>query len=223
MNIRRLAKICVLAIGGLVSSNAHAATTLDFTGLQNQEQVLNYYNGGLGGNGSGPGPNYGVVFGTDSLALISSTVGGGGNFQNAPSNSIVFFLGGPGDVMDVAGGFNTGFSFYYSASGTGSVNVYSGLDGTGSLLATLNLPNSAGNGAPGCTYYYCDWQPVGVSFAGTAESAVFSGSANNIGFTDITLGSATPGAPGPLPGAGFVGLAALVLTGAAAKARGLLA
>ena len=44
-----------------------AAVVLTFEGLQNNEQVLNFYNGGSGGSGSGPGPNYGITFGSDSL------------------------------------------------------------------------------------------------------------------------------------------------------------
>ena len=39
--------------------------------------------------------------------------------------------------MNVAAGFSTGFSFYYAAPfDTGSVTVWSGLNGTGTLLAT---------------------------------------------------------------------------------------
>jgi hypothetical protein len=41
--------------------------------------------------------------------------------------------------MDVAGGFTTSvtsFQFFYSAFQAGSVSVFSGLDGTGTLLAS---------------------------------------------------------------------------------------
>jgi hypothetical protein len=89
---------------------------------------------------------------------------------------------------------------------TGFVNVYSGLNGTGSLLTTLNLaatPNP-----------YTVWVPIGVAFSGTAMSVVFGGSANYIGFDDVTLGSETPGPPDggttvALLGMAFVGIAAL--------------
>lgn len=65
------------------AAQGRASITLTFEGLQDNEQVLNYYNGGFGGNGSGPGPNYGITFGSDSLAIISTAAGGNGNFTNA--------------------------------------------------------------------------------------------------------------------------------------------
>ena len=183
------ALVALMLMGGPTKANV---ITLTFEGLGDQEEVLNYYNGGFGGNGSGPGPNYGITFGSDSLAIISDTAGGSGNFTNAPSgDTIVFFLSGVGDVMNVAAGFTTGFSFYYAdqVGFTGSVGVYSGLDGTGSLLASLSLPSTPDP--------YNVFVPIGVTFAGTAESVIFGGSANYIGFDNITLGSSTPGSRNP--------------------------
>jgi len=208
----------VLILGSLA---AQAGTmVLTFEGLQDNEQVLNYYNGGMGGNGSGPGPNYGITFGSDSLAIVSQAAGGTGNFDGAPTMpTILYFLSGPGDVMDVSGGFTTGFSFFYSSPFyTGSVTVYSGLDGTGSVLASLTLPTTADGTSygPPCSgnYNYCPWVPVGVSFSGTAYSVDFSGTANYIGFDDVTLGSSTPAVPEPgtlaMFGSGMVGLGALL-------------
>jgi hypothetical protein len=185
-------KVLVLASLLLIASFASATVvTLSFEGLQDLEPILNYYNGGTGGFGSGPGPNYGIAFGADSLAILCDGYGSG-NCGNTPSgHTIAFFLSGPGDVMDVAAGFDTGFSFFYAAPVyPGSVSVYSGLDGTGTLLASLNLPLTPGN----CGYgtYSC-WVPIGVGFSGTAQSVVFSGVANYIGFDNITLGASTPG------------------------------
>jgi hypothetical protein len=177
------------------------AAVLTFEGLGQQESVLNYYNGGLGGNGSGPGTNYGISFSPNALALQS------GNFSDNPSvPTILFFLSGNAATMNVAAGFDTGFSFFYAASQGGSVNVYDGLNATGNILASLLLPDTA---TP-----YSVWNPIGVSFAGIAKSVDFGGAADYIGFDDITLGSATPGNnPVPEPGtimllgAGFLGLA----------------
>jgi hypothetical protein len=171
--------------------------------LQNLEPIDNYYNGGLGGFGSGPGPNYGITFTPDSLAVISgSAPGGSGNFSGSPTMpTIAFFLTGSGDTMDVPAGFDTGFSFYYSAVVyPGVVNVYDGLNGTGNLLASLDLPITPSGGSPECTYgSYCPWVPIGVSFTGVAQSVVFAGTANYIGFDNITLGASvpTPGVPEP--------------------------
>jgi VPDSG-CTERM motif len=191
----------------LLASSAAQAVVLTFEGLGNLESINNYYNGGLGGGGSGPGPNYGITFTSDSLALIDSDNGGTGNFSNNPSgHTIMFFLTGA-DTMNVAAGFNTGFSFFYSANDTpGSVTVWSGLNGTGSILANLLLPLTPDP--------FNVWVPVGVAFSGTAMSVVWNGSANHIGFDDVTLGSETPGVPDggttvALLGMAFVGIAAL--------------
>src|ERR1017187_7784226 len=186
-----------------LAANA-GVVTLTFEGIGDEQPVGNYYNGGAG-------TNYGIQFGSDSLAIISDQNGGTGNFNEEPSCcTALFFLTGPGDIMDVAAGFTTGFSFYYSAvNNAGSVSVYSGLDGTGTLLASLTLPVT-GNGASvsGCAgTNFCPFFPIGVSFSGTAESVNFSGTANQIAFDNVTLGASTPGNGVPEPGAfGLLGL-----------------
>ena len=196
IRILGLSSLTVLLIAwGSLSACANVVT-LTFEGLQDLEPINDYYNGGFGGMGSGPGPNYGISFTPDSLAIISKYNGGTGNFHGsmAPSpNSCAFFLSGAGDTMNVSAGFTTGFSFFYTAPiYPGTVTVWSGLNGTGSLLATLDLPltpdtvNTTGE-------HYDGWMPAGVAFAGTAESAIFTGTANYIGFDNITLGSQTPG------------------------------
>ncbi|MBV9288035.1 MAG: PEP-CTERM sorting domain-containing protein [Hyphomicrobiales bacterium] len=211
MNLKTAAGSLAVA-ASLGSASAFGATIdLTFVGLENLEPILDYYDGGLGGSGSGPGPNYGITFGADSLAIISAADGGTGNFNGAPHDTIAFFLSGSGDVMDKASGFTTGFSFFYSSPFyTGTVTVWSGLDGTGTELASITLPATPSGGA-GCVYTYCPWFPKGVKFSGTAESVVFSGVANYIGFGDVTLGSADPSTPEPSTWAmmllGFAGLA----------------
>jgi hypothetical protein len=204
---------CLLATVLLFGAVAAQATNvLTFGGFQQPyETILNYYNGGFGGSGSGPGPNYGVVFGPDALALPN---GPSSNVSNEPQGSTasMIFLSGPGDVMDVAAGFTTGFSFFYAAPFyTGTVQVYSGLDGTGTQLASLFLNT---NGSFCGTLTYSCWTPIGVSFSGTAQSAIFSGTANYIAFSNVTLGSPNPGTPEPgklvMFGSGVLGLAGVI-------------
>jgi len=203
-------KLTTLLGAGVLACVGANAQVLNFVGLGDEVPIGNWYNGG-------GGPNYGIQFGPDALAIISAADGGSGNFENAPSDTIAFFLTGPGDIMDKASGFTTGFSFFYSAiNEPGSVTVWSGLDGTGTLLASLALPVTPYD--PTLPYNFNEWFAVGVTFAGTAESADFSGTANQIGFDDITLGSATAGAPDST-GAGIYLLAALGLAGAAWVSR----
>ncbi|AUC61300.1 hypothetical protein AA637_09130 [Cyanobacterium sp. HL-69] len=171
-----------------------AVIVLDFEGLQNNEPVNNFYNGGFGGNGSGPGPDFNITFTSSSLALIDSDAGGGGNFGGEPSpDTALYFLSGAA-IMNVLDGFTTGFSFFYSAiNNPGVVNVYDDIDGTGNLLASLNLPVTPANGAPDPNGAFSPFVPFGVNFSGVAKSVDFGGTANQIIFDDITLGTSTAG------------------------------
>ena len=47
---------------------------------------------------------------------------------------------------------------------------------------------------------FCNWTAVGVTFAGTAYSIDFGGTAGQTGYDNITFGSATPGGAVPEPG-----------------------
>ena len=187
----------LLACSALAVSSASAATiVLTFEGGGDSLPIGNFYNGGAG-------PNYGISFGSDALTIISDQHGGTGNFAGNPSGvTALFFLTGPGDVMNIAAGFTTGFSFFYSAiNDPGTVTVYSGLNDTGTILATLTLPitgSQAGNALCGSDQF-CPFVPFGVTFSGTAMSVDFSGTANQIAFDDVTLGSSTPGTGTPEP------------------------
>jgi hypothetical protein len=215
MNKLTLAALTLGTAVGMATA-ANASIVLNFAGLNGnaEESILNYYDGGFGGLGSGPGPNYGITFSTNALAC-SGQPGGTCNtaeIPGGPGAQAAFFLTGTGDVVDRAAGFTTGFSFYYTAvSNPGVVTVWSGLDGGGTLLATLNLPLTPNDGDSGCFgTNFCPYVAAGVSFAGTAESVNFGGTGNQIGFADMTFGSATPGTPEPSTWAmmmlGFAGL-----------------
>jgi hypothetical protein len=188
-----LVAVSGLALLAPIAAHAGTTVTLTFEGLKDGEEVLNYYNGGFGSDGSGPGPNYGVTFGSAALASIADAAGGSGNFADNPSGvTTVFFLSGGGLVMNVAGGFTGGFSFYFASGGsTGSVTVYDGPNGTGNALATVQLP-ATGENCDGSNYTFSCWQTSGITFTGTAQSVNFAGVADQIGFDNITLGSNTP-------------------------------
>jgi hypothetical protein len=204
----------LVMVSCLVARQAARASTVVLTFSQlgiltgsKDEAILNFYDGGYAGNGTancgftvcGPGPNYGITFESNALVDTSKLQGGDGNFDGEPTCcNGVFFLNGTGDIMNVADGFTTGFSFYYSSPDyTGSVTVWSGPDATGTKLADIILPTTPDGKTYGsvCSpdLLFCPLVPFGVSFSGTAESVDFSGTANHIGFQDITLGASTPG------------------------------
>jgi hypothetical protein len=196
-------KTAVALLGGILGLSAIApasAAVLDFAGLNGQayEEVLNYYNGGTGSLGSGPGTNYGISFSSNAIAGAPTPYTNSAMIPGGPGAQLLFFLSGNADIMNVTSGITKGFSFDYSAPVyTGSVTVYSGLNGTGTALATLFLPLTPNGGSiPGCSgAAYCPYSPVGVSFLGIGKSVSFAGTENYIAFADVTIGSAVPGAP----------------------------
>jgi hypothetical protein len=193
--------LLAFAAPGLVPASAHASFFMDFEGLQDLETVNTFYDGGFGGNGSGPGPDFGVTFTSTTLAIIDADAGGSGNFGGEPSAStIMFWLEGGNSFMNVADGFDTGFSFFYTAiNATGFINVWDGFNGTGNILGSFNLPLTPFNGAPDPTGQFSPLVPVGVGFSGLAKSVEFGGSANQIGFDNITFGDAAPQSSVPEP------------------------
>lgn len=211
----------VFLLGLMFAGMATAAPVImNFDGMTGNagsgEYVNNYYNGGCSSSYSGGattcgGPNYGVVW--SNAIACGAPAGLCANAANEPSSpNVMVFLSSTSAYMNVAAGFMTGFSFYYAAPYySGFINVYSGLDGSGTLLATLNLPTN-GSDCNGFSQNYSCWSAIGVSFSGTAESVGFGGTADYIVFDNVTLGSSTPVKGVPEPGVlGLFGLGVLLI------------
>ena len=197
-------------------SASAAEVMLDFEGIANGAAVGNYYNGAVGG-----GTNYGISFSPATLASIDCDVPGVdqnncGNFANEPSAStIMFFTSANNAILTVAAGFVDRFSFFYSSLTAAQVTVWDGLNGTGNLLATINITNQATLNCTGDpTGAFCNWTSVSSMFNGVARSINFGGTANQTGFDNISFGVPTAGSgvvPEPmslaLVGAALLGLA----------------
>ena len=190
INLKGLNRLSMAGLGAvfaftLLSSKAEAAVvTLDFEGIGDQQPVGDFYK-----------DDFGITFSPIALSIIDQDAGGTGNFGGEPSpDTILFFLEGASAVMNVENGFDTGFSFFYSAiNQPGFINVWDGLNSTGNLLTTLALPLTPSNGAPDPNGAFSPLVPFGVNFNGVAKSVDFGGTVNQVGFDNITLGSATPG------------------------------
>ena len=184
-----------LAVGammfGMSTSSMASVIVLDFEDFPySGVTVGEWYN-------TGGGPNYGISFADNFRVQID------GSYTNTPSpTNVLYYEKGAITNMNVHNGFDTGFSFYYTASSESTITVY---DALGKVLATRLLPVISDP--------WNVWNPVGVNFTGTAYSVNFGGSQEYVGFDNITLGSATPiTTPTPEPasmmllGTGLAGL-----------------
>ena len=197
---QRIIAAIFLSLSIVIAHTAGAAPiTLTFEGgPRDCEAVDNYYNGGSGNQGTGPGPDLGIVF-LSTYAGVDDDVGGHcGNFgaEPSPDTTIWFQQGGQGAWMNVASGFTQGLSFYYSnPNGDNSIYIYSGTTGTGTLLATLFLPVTPWNGQPDPTGTLSPFSFVSVAFSGTARSVDFRQLAHRAYVDNLTLAATT--VPGP--------------------------
>jgi hypothetical protein len=210
---------------GLFSVSAQGATVLTLGNEHTGVYIENYF---LGGNDSlpsdGSGPNLGFGFSSNATVQKAgdSATTGDGRFEGNPSgqSEILAFaadnssgtLNTGGSYVNFAAGFSS-LSFNYalsdnSSSYNGTAQVWSGLNGTGTLLATIALSaTSAGNSCTSRNDAYCNWSGASAgSFAGVAESVTFGGT----GTTDFAEFDGLQVTPVPLPAAAW-----LLVSGAA--------
>jgi len=168
----KIAKSLVAAaiLASAVSAMA-APTTIDFEGTASFSSINDFYNGGTDGAGN-TGTNYGVAFTGAALSLANDELGS--YFSNAPTPGSVMFISDGSAFLNAAQGFYGSVSLYYSSTveALNAINIYSGLNGTGSVLGSFNLNPNAQNGCSDTAY--CHFDNVSVAFAGTGHSIGFS-------------------------------------------------
>ena len=173
-------------------SAAQTKGIVNFSGLKNLELIDQYYDGGMGSLGSGPGHNFGLQFTANAQAIVSASKGGSGNFiGNLGNYPVMFFQTGQNITVTATNGIQTALYFYYSALQQGVATVYAGPNGTGNILASITLPpnNSGCN-----TYKLCVWSAVGVPLTATAGSISFAGVADYLAIATMVLGRPLPDA-----------------------------
>lgn len=180
--------ICLAMTSSAVTQTKGIAT---FGGLKNLEFVNNYYNGGTGSMGSGPGKDLQLAFTSNAQAIVSANKGGSGNFINNPGGyPVMFFASGSSVTLNANAGVSTALWFTYSALQSGTATIYDGPNGTGNILASATLATNN----VGCTgYKMCVWTALAFPITGAPVASIrFFGTANQIAIGAIHLGAKIP-------------------------------
>jgi hypothetical protein len=179
-----------------------SAQTINFDAITTGASVDKFYAGGLDSAGE-TGPDYGVAFQLGDWITVSG-------YSETSQPNLAYSASG-NSVVDFFNGFTTGFNFTYGTFSTATLSVYSGLDGSGDLLAVLNL---AGND-PTSHFDFASF-----AFDGTAKSIVLSAGEGQFGWDDLTFGSLTPGgSAAPEPASWALMLGGFGLVGGAMRRR----
>jgi hypothetical protein len=193
-------------------SQSGTIVTLTFGGQVNGTNINTFFDGGTDayGTSGGAANNVGITFTTpavfENAGYNGSGVNGGtGKFEHVPSGAagVLYMSGVPTTttpIMNDASGFSS-LSFNYSVinnSSTyagGTVQLWSGLGGTGTLLDTLTLGTAATTVACSSSHdEFCSWSSASTGALGAvAESAVFLGNARiDTEYDALSLNTAVP-------------------------------
>lgn len=163
------------------------------------------------------GAAYGSVTFTGDALKVDNADGLGPYAENLPSGSsmLVVPLGSAAlsasDPLQVFAG-TLSFSYTSLSLMHAAVQLFSGADGTGTLLGSFDL---LGDGAAGCASgLACQWHTASLDFSGGARSIVFTGADAAYDDVTVTLHSV------PEPAAVWLLLGGLVAAGAASRRRG---
>lgn len=192
LTIKKISLAVGLALGlGIAQAQAATIITLPLGNLKSGSNIDGYF---VGGSDSVPndglGPNVGYTFSSNATAQKAGTTStSDGRFENEPSNQgeVLFFSSSTTvqSALNFAAGF-TGISFFYSIGGNNSnlgstaayqsdtVDIWSGQNGTGTLLDTITLtPVTSPVACSNRNDSFCNWQQATASGFVGGESVTF--------------------------------------------------
>lgn len=177
----KLFSIAALALITATPAFAGAPFLVDFEKNWDYGVDVNtYYSGGTAADGSS-GSNLGVSFVNMSGLSNDSAFS---YYANAPTmlGTAYAYTYAETDkaYMNVADGVDNTLSFFYASPNavSGAVVVYSGLNGTGTVLGSFDL-------AANSSFAYDTWTQKTLTFNGSAKSFDFTASANGVGLDNI--------------------------------------
>lgn len=188
MKLSSVAALALLAIAPTVASAT--AFSIDFEKDWSGENgdIAAYYAGGRTADPDdlSTGPNFGVSFVNVSGLSNSAASPGFPFYSNAPSPRGTAYAHDAA-FLNVAGGVSNALAFFYASpvAAPGAIRAYSGLNGTGLLLGSINLvANDFSVGSDGIPIYDT-FSLARLQFTGIAQSFDFTGSAPNVLFDNI--------------------------------------
>jgi hypothetical protein len=177
MELSSLTALALLATGPMLAHAAGPAFLVDFEKTWDYtNDVAGYYNGGTASDGTS-GSNVGVEFvGVSGLSNDNA----GPYYSGAPSMQGVAYAYGTA-FMNVAAGVDHTLKFFYASPDAvvGALKAYSGLNGTGTLLGSIDLAANTSGG-------WDQWTATTFHFDGTAKSFDLSAGANAIALDNIS-------------------------------------
>ncbi|TAD80233.1 MAG: hypothetical protein EA001_01120 [Oscillatoriales cyanobacterium] len=152
----------------------------------------------------GTDPLTGLQFSNNALGIVNYDAGGSGNYidpllTGGAAGRALTYGEGRSIILNVAGGFRDRLSFRYAApfeldrsrdpdgDGLHEVTIYDGPNGTGNILATINLARTADSNLP-VGAYALTRDPIALGFSGIARSVSFGSQADKLLLDDIAIG-----------------------------------